>query len=141
MQAEIENLRLTLESIINKIVPWEENIEFNFEVDNLHGDFNTNIALVIAQKQKDNPQKVAKMILDELIKSKPFILLIEKAEVAGPGFINFTLKNDVLFKFLQEGLDKDQHKVKSQFVNKKYLIEFAHPNTHKEFHIGHMRTL
>ena len=70
-----------------------------------HGDFATNLALQLAKPLKRNPRELAALLLAELPPSK----LIEKAEVAGAGFINFTLaagaKTAVVSAVLSKGTD------------------------------------
>ena len=67
---------------------------------------------------------------------------VEKVEVAGPGFINMWLKIGALSAsaslVLAQGSKFGTSKILS---GKKIMVEYAHPNTHKELHIGHMRTL
>ncbi len=96
----------------------------------IFGDFSTNIALMLKGGRKLAEEIAAKIKPDNLV---------EKVEVAGPGFINIFLKPEVFLKEL-EGIDGNYGK--SKLLNgKKIMVEFAHPNTHKELHIGHMRTL
>lgn len=83
------------------------------------GDYSTNIAI----KKKLDPKSIADRI--------------PGASVAGPGFINIRLTNDELIDELGLVLG-----AKGQGLSgRKILVEYAHPNTHKEMHIGHMRTL
>src|SRR5512132_4637678 len=63
-----------------------------------HGDFATNVALVLAQRVGRSPREVAELILRHLPEA-PFVLF---AEVAGPGFINFRLTTDWLTGSLRE---------------------------------------
>ena len=71
--------------------------------DPTHGDFATNLAMQLAKTLKKNPREIAQQLLAELPPSK----LVIKAEVAGAGFINFTLdaraKIDVVRAVLAEG--------------------------------------
>jgi arginyl-tRNA synthetase len=102
------------------------------------GDYSTNVAMILSKVEKKNPNEIAKGIAS-LIKPSD---IIEKVEVVG-GFINFYLKKNVL----KEGAEKINYEIEfknkvGEFLkNKKIMVEFAHPNTHKELHIGHMRTL
>lgn len=102
------------------------------------GDYSTNIALQLAKfnstKDKHSPQEIANEILEKF--GKPDYL--EKAEVAGGGFINFFLSD----KSLHENIVKVSafKKVKNK-TKQKIMVEFAHPNTHKAFHIGHLRNI
>ncbi len=102
------------------------------------GDYSTNIALQLAKTEKKNPMELAKTIA-EAIKMDD---IIEKVEILKPGFINIWISKNVLLKNLTETSQntfsfKEYHLGK----NKKVIVEYAHPNTHKLFHIGHLRNI
>lgn len=108
------------------------------------GDYTTNSALQLANLEmengKQNHLEIAKQILKKLGKKD----YLEKAEVAGPGFVNFYLKDTALIKNLPlvcsyTAMVNPQIKIGGE--TKKILVEFAHPNTHKAFHIGHTRNI
>lgn len=67
--------------------------------DKAHGDFATNAAMQLTRIAKKNPRQIAEEILAKLDYSKAGI---EKAEIAGPGFINFTLGKGYLYPILLE---------------------------------------
>ena len=71
--------------------------------DPTHGDFATNLAKQLAKALKKNPREIAQQLLNEL----PVSVLVKKAEIAGAGFINFTLdataKTDAVRAVLVEG--------------------------------------
>jgi arginyl-tRNA synthetase len=97
------------------------------------GDYSTNVALVL-KGGKPLAQKIA-----EFISTDDYIA---KIEVAGTGFINIWLRSSYFVNELNRVITQGQNYGKSlAFSNQRLLIEFAHPNTHKEMHIGHMRTL
>ena len=104
-----------------------ENPEIVFSSNDQFGDYSSNIAL----RNKDlDTQKIA----DEInSKNLPF-----SAKVVGR-FINFFIKTDVLVDNLMQ---IDGNFGRSTVLNgKKIMFEFAHPNTHKAFHIGHLRNI
>ncbi|MBI2545539.1 MAG: arginine--tRNA ligase, partial [Candidatus Aenigmarchaeota archaeon] len=91
----------------------------------------------LAKQQKKNPNIIANEIAGK-IKLKSSI--IEKVEVKG-AYVNFFLDYSrvskiVLNDVLKKGRDYGKGKRKEKF-----LVEFAHPNTHKLFHIGHLRNI
>jgi len=108
----------------------------------IHGDYSTNIALVDAKSKGVDPKKLAKDIVDKLIKDTNLARYVSKIETAGTGFINFWLKEDYLKATLETIISKNGNYGRSESLKgKRVMVEFAHPNTHKEMHIGHMRTL
>jgi arginyl-tRNA synthetase len=108
-----------------------------------HGDYSTNIALS-GYKNSDcsTAKEYAEFLCQKLSKDNKLQMYVSKVEVAGPGFINFWLSEEYLLKNLGDILQQkgEYGKIETQ-KGKKIMVEFAHPNTHKELHIGHMRTL
>lgn len=99
------------------------------------GDINSNIALIIAKQQKQNPRIIAQEIITFF--SYP---AIEKIEVAGVGFLNFFLKKDVFKEILKELLSKKSDFFKDEKVqSKKINIEFVSANPTGPLHFGHGR--
>jgi arginyl-tRNA synthetase len=117
-----------------------ESVNFAVEVPpkNINADFATNAAMLIAKKVKTNPRVVAQEIIDLI--SKKLLNLIEKAEIAGVGFINLHIKNSVLYTELKAIL-KEKNKYGSMAVNnkEKILVEFVSANPTGPLHIGHGR--
>ena len=108
-----------------------------------HGDFSSNLALSgYKNSDCDTAIEYAKYLCGILSKDVVLQKYVSKVEVAGPGFINFWLSPEYLLENLNHILEQKQDygKVESR-KGKKIMVEFAHPNTHKELHIGHMRTL
>jgi len=103
-----------------------------------HGDYATSVAFVLAKQEKKSPQEIAEEIVSKLkIKNSKFL---EHAE-ARSGFINFFVSKEYLLKELSEITEKDDYGKNLALKGKKIMVEYAHPNTHKEMHIGHMRTM
>lgn len=98
------------------------------------GDYSTNIAL-----GSKNPRAEAEKILNQIKSTEESKDLFEKVEIAGPGFVNFWLKKEVLIKNLGE-IDKGgkEYGKTSTFKGKKVMFEYGQPNTHKLPHIGHL---
>ena len=104
--------------------------------DPTHGDFATNLAMQLAKALKKNPREIANQLLAELPPSR----LVTKAEVAGAGFINFTLdagfKTDVVKAVLAEGDDFGRS---NQGGWQKVQVEFVSANPTGPLHVGHGR--
>lgn len=92
------------------------------------GDYTTNVAMILASKLGQSPRELAEKIASSMENAG----YLRKVEVAGPGFLNFWIKEDLLFS---------PSPLPVSLRDKKMLVEYAHPNTHKEMHIGHLRTL
>jgi arginyl-tRNA synthetase len=102
-----------------------------------HGDLATNLAMLLARRERANPRKTAERILEEL-KLPP--TLIAKTEIAGPGFINFWLAEDQLVtthrRILSEGPDYGRSNLgQGALVN----VEFVSANPTGPLHVGHGR--
>jgi arginyl-tRNA synthetase len=104
--------------------------------DTLHGDFATNIAMMLAKPAKMNPRQLA----EKLIAALPEDNAIIKVEIAGPGFINFFLDSSTQFDIIKQinelGSEFGRSKVG---VGKKVQVEFVSANPTGPLHVGHGR--
>jgi len=134
-----EEIKKILEQVASELEISTENISVDYPVDSKHGDYSTNVALVTAKKVGKNPKELAE---DLRLKIKD-LGIFEKIEIAGPGFINMWIKNAKFIEQIDSIRDgKIQLESKAiQISGKKVMVEFAHPNTHKAFHIGHLRNI
>ena len=118
-----------------------EHADMSFEVDKPadegRGEYAANVAFILSKKIRKPPREIAEFFKNELSKES----LFAKVEVAGPGFINFYIDSNILMEAVKSaGEDADFGKG-SSLRGKKIMVEFAHPNTHKAFHIGHLRNI
>ncbi len=101
-----------------------------------HGDFASNLAMMLARPLKQNPRALAQMIVEQIGEDSR----IEKIEIAGPGFLNFTLAqsvyHDELDRVLKEG-EKYGHNNLGK--NEKVQVEFVSANPTGPLHVGHGR--
>ncbi|MDR1229498.1 MAG: arginine--tRNA ligase [Azoarcus sp.] len=100
-----------------------------------HGDFATNIALRLAKTLKRNPRTLAALLLAELPPSE----WVEKVEVAGAGFINFTLAAAVKTAAVSEALTQGRDWGRGAARGEKALVEFVSANPTGPLHVGHGR--
>lgn len=105
-----------------------------------HGDFSTNIAMQKAKELGKNPRELADEYLSKINADGLFESYLDKAEIAGPGFINFYLNKSAIIGELEE-LNTSESKVLPVLLGKKIMFEYAHPNPFKSFHIGHLRNI
>ncbi|KKU62249.1 MAG: Arginine-tRNA ligase, partial [Microgenomates group bacterium GW2011_GWD1_47_13] len=113
----------------------------NFKVehpkDEQHGDYSTNVVLVLAKEVGIKPREVAEKIWELLANDIEMNRLIEKIEVAGAGFINFYLKKEYLIEEAGAARKKGYGKNK-QLAGQRIMVEYTDPNPFKEMHIGHL---
>ncbi|ABP66977.1 arginyl-tRNA synthetase [Caldicellulosiruptor saccharolyticus DSM 8903] len=102
-----------------------------------HGDFATNIAMELTRKLKKNPREIAQNIVDNIDLTNT---LIEKVEVAGPGFINFFFKKEWLYKVVDVILSEGDGYGRVDIGNgKKVMVEFVSANPTGPMHMGNAR--
>jgi arginyl-tRNA synthetase len=102
-----------------------------------HGDLATNLAMVLARRERANPRKTAERVLEEL-RLPPN--LIAKTEIAGPGFINFWLAGTQLAAAHRRILDEGAQYGRSTWgAGLKVNVEFVSANPTGPLHVGHGR--
>ncbi|MBI2644404.1 MAG: arginine--tRNA ligase [Candidatus Wildermuthbacteria bacterium] len=104
-----------------------------------HGDYATSVAFALAKQLGKNPSEAAELIASRFTPRASEIL--DEVKAVG-GFVNFSISKKYLFQELNAVIQqKEQYGKIDSLKGKKIMVEYAHPNTHKEMHIGHMRTL
>ena len=105
--------------------------------DKKNGDFSTNVAMAGAKLYRKAPQMIAKSIVDNLELENT---LFEKAEIAGPGFINFYLSQKYYSAIVCDVIEKGEDYGKSEYgKGKSVLVEFVSANPTGPMHIGNAR--
>lgn len=111
-------------------------IQLDATKDKHHGDFATNIALVLAKPAQCKPREIAEMIVGSLPPSSH----VKKVEIAGPGFINFFLTSDALYGVISDILAaKTQYGHCNFGQHKRVIVEFVSSNPTGPLHVGHGR--
>ncbi|OHA63743.1 MAG: arginine--tRNA ligase [Candidatus Wildermuthbacteria bacterium RIFCSPHIGHO2_01_FULL_48_27b] len=104
-----------------------------------HGDYATPVALQLAKQLARNPREVSELIVSAISKQQSAIL--DRVEVAGPGFINLYISKSYLLSELARVFKEgDDFGKSASLKGKKVMLEFTDPNPFKEFHIGHLYT-
>ena len=102
-----------------------------------HGDLATNLAMVLARRERANPRQVAERVRGALLLP---IELVSRTEIAGPGFINFWLAGDELAAAAQRILTEGPAYGRSTAgAGLKVNVEFVSANPTGPLHVGHGR--
>jgi arginyl-tRNA synthetase len=100
------------------------------------GHYQCNNALKLGKMLKRDPRQVAQEIIAHLSPAS----MIQKLEIAGPGFINISLKPEFLAKEVEEILQDPRCGAPRAKEKKRVIVEFSSPNIAKELHVGHLRS-
>ncbi|MBS0628819.1 MAG: arginine--tRNA ligase [Verrucomicrobia bacterium] len=101
------------------------------------GHYQCNNALKLGKLLKRDPRQVAQEIIAQLSVDAS---IIRKLEVAGPGFINITLKPEFLEDEIGRLLKDERCGVAAAAEKNRVIVEFSSPNIAKELHVGHLRS-
>ena len=139
MKQQIEALlktaltQLQSEGVLDEVPSF---IQVESAKDKVHGDFASNIALVLAKAMKQAPRNVAELI----VKALPTSSSIKKVDIAGPGFINFFLTDNAMTSIVETILAQKELFGRSKIGReKRVLVEFLSSNPTGPLHVGHGR--
>lgn len=120
-------------------LPDAEKPEFIIEkpADKKNGDFSTNAAMAGARSYHKAPRMIAEAIVSNMDFEGT---LIDRAEIAGPGFINFYLSDRYYSKIVKDAVEQGENYGKSDYgKGKRMLVEFVSANPTGPMHIGNAR--
>jgi arginyl-tRNA synthetase len=100
------------------------------------GDYQSNVALALPKQLKQAPRAIAEQIIPKLEVDE----MCETPEIAGAGFINFTLKPTYLAILLKKIYPDERLGIEKITKPQKVVVDFSSPNIAKEMHVGHLRS-
>ncbi len=119
-------------------IPADLDVETKVEnaKDSAHGDYASNLALVLAKPCRQAPRKIAELLVEAMANNT----FLEKIEIAGAGFINFFILPSARAVVIAEALNKGKEFGRSALgKGQKVLIEFVSANPTGPLHVGHGR--
>ena len=132
----IESLKLNIQKVFSSLgVEVSLNdIIIEHSKDAAHGDYATNAAMKNCKLFGKAPRDVANMLIEKLDRTG-----IENIEIAGPGFINFFMKNDSLQPIVEKIINDNENYGRGKDKNFKVDVEFVSANPTGDLHVGHAR--
>ena len=112
-------------------------IELEATREDAHGDYASNVSMVLASAAKKNPRKIAEAVVGHIADARG---ILKKVEIAGPGFINFFVREEVWASLLED-VEKlgDRYGRSDLGAGRKVMVEFVSANPTGPLHIGHAR--
>lgn len=126
----------TVQKIVKQLFDVDQEIILT-RPDAKFGDFSTNVALQLARQLEKNPRELAEQLAAGLNQTNEFAAV----SIAGPGFINLKLKNEILADELAKIIEKPAEYGKSDLYKDQIVVtEYSDPNPFKVLHVGHLYT-
>jgi|GEM_PF-220854 len=132
-----EEIHQAVAAIVGKKFSFAE-IQVEHPVSAEHGDYATNVAMILAKTPKAKPFDIAQKIVEKLTTQRPDF--VEKIEAVPAGFINFWLSNEFLLNSLVQSIEQGEKYGSNQLLEgKTILLEHTSPNPQTTIMLGHLR--
>lgn len=127
-----ERIETIIKEALSALGVEASNIVLEHPADIAHGDYATNVALVYCKIAGVSPRDLAEKIVAKIRETN--VTEIKSVEIAGPGFVNFFIKDEVI----REENNKEKSFLKTKYTGQNILVEHSSPNLFKPFSIGHL---
>jgi len=131
----IKFLSIEIEKILNKL-DYKDNVILNVSNRPELGDYQYNGCMKLAGIYKKRPDSIAKEIVEELNKTNFF----SNINIAGPGFINLTIKDEVLINYINDVISDFNINTYKEENPKTIFLDYGGANVAKALHSGHLRS-
>jgi len=139
VEVKFMNLINFLESKIKEIIEslgYKDEVVLNVSNRPDLGDYQYNGCMKLSGIYKDNPRNIAERIVSELEKTDYFTNI----NIAGPGFINVTLNDKILIKYVNEVINDFNINTYKESESKTIFLDYGGANVAKALHSGHLRS-
>ncbi|MEG2696754.1 MAG: arginine--tRNA ligase [Cetobacterium sp.] len=128
--------KILLETVNNLYADKElKPVEITVATNEKFGDFQSNFAMMNSKIIGGNPRAIAENIVNNLVVNE----VIDKIEIAGPGFLNIFLKDSLLGDIVKK-ISKEKYEFNELNMKGDVIIDYSSPNIAKRMHIGHLRS-
>lgn len=104
------------------------------------GDYQANFAMALGKSLGKKPREVAEEIASAVLENPAAVEMLEKVEVAGPGFLNLSLRGEWIQRQLENARNDDRLGIPAVSEPKTVILDYSSPNVAKPMHVGHIRS-